>query len=92
MLILSFAHLGDSILLSTRLYLIEQALCRAHYQKVNPALIAPDGSVAEYRCKADSLQADVAMVFGLFDIVTLLCGKGRGYHERGLYPLRWPSD
>jgi hypothetical protein len=81
MLILAVADLGDAIFRSARLFLIEQALCRDYYRIEDPAVIAPDGSVGEYRCKSDSLQADVSMVYGLFDVVTLLCGKSPSSHR-----------
>ncbi|KAI8629727.1 hypothetical protein F5Y19DRAFT_464418 [Xylariaceae sp. FL1651] len=74
MLILAVADLGDAIFRSARLFLIEQALCRSYYQTEDPVVVAPNGSVEEYRCKSDSLQADVSMVYGLFDVLTLLCG------------------
>jgi hypothetical protein len=75
MFILAFADLGDAVFRSARLFLIEQGLCRAYYLIEDPSLIAPDGSIEEYRCKSDSLQANLSMVYGLFDVVTLLCGK-----------------
>jgi hypothetical protein len=88
-LILAVADLGDAIFRSARLFLIEQALCRDYYRIEDPAIIAPDGSVEEYRCKSDSLQADVSMVYGLFDVLTLLCGKSQNSHPRSLVRCGW---
>lgn len=75
MLLMAIAALGTAILRCARLFLIQQALCRAHYAIADPALVAPDGSVDESLCKSDGIQADLALVSGLFEIITLLSGK-----------------
>ncbi|KAB2571179.1 hypothetical protein BFW01_g1791 [Lasiodiplodia theobromae] len=71
---MSVAVLGTSILRSARLFLIEQALCRAYFEIEDPVLVGPDGSVDESRCKSNAMQADVSLVSGLFEVVTMVCG------------------
>ena len=75
MLVMATAALGTAILRSARLFLIEQALCRAYYETADPAVVRPDGSVDESRCKANGIQADVALVSGLFEVMTLISGE-----------------
>lgn len=74
MLILGIAGLGAATLRSARLFLVEQALCRAYYAVRAPRLVRPDGGVDEHLCKADALQADVALVSGVFEVFSLVCG------------------
>ena len=92
MLILGIAGLGAATLRSARLFLVEQALCRTHYAARAPRLIRLDGSVDERLCKADALQADVALVAGVFEVFTLVCGmkKKKPFPISPLFP-RCPS-
>lgn len=83
--IMSVAVLGTSILRSARLFLIEQALCRAYFEIEDPVLVGPDGSVDESRCKSNAMQADVSLVSGLFEAVTMVCGKSA--KQEGLFFL-----
>lgn len=75
MLLMGVSALAAAILRCARLFLIQQALCRAYYSVTQPSLIAPDGSVDETLCKSDEIQADLAMVSGLFEIITQLSGE-----------------
>jgi hypothetical protein len=75
MLVMGVTAFASSILRSVRLFLIEQALCRAYFEAVDPKMIRPDGSVEERRCKSNEIQANVALVSGLFEMVTLASGK-----------------
>jgi len=73
--LLATCTVGDATLNSSRLFLTEQALCRQYYIVHNPATIAPDGRVNEQQCKLDGIQAELSMVIGAFEALTLLCGK-----------------
>lgn len=73
--LLAAATVGDATLRSARLFLAEQALCRGYYVVHNPTLIAPDGRVEEQQCKLDGIQAELALVIGVFEALTRLGGK-----------------
>lgn len=73
--LLAAATVGDATLRSARLFLTEQALCRGYYTVHNPTLIAPDGRVEEQQCKLDGIQAELALVIGVFEALTRLGGK-----------------
>ena len=75
MSLMAVAALATAILRCARLFLIEQALCRTHYAIADPSLVRPDGSVDESLCKLDNLQADLALVSGLYEVITLLSGE-----------------
>lgn len=76
MLLMATAALATAILRCARLYLIQQSLCRSHLLLTgDPALVAPDGSIIDQSlCKANGIQADLALVSGVFEVGTLLCG------------------
>ena len=76
MLLMATAALATAILRCARLYLIQQSLCRSHLLLTgDPALVAPDGTIIDQSlCKANGIQADLALVSGVFEVGTLLCG------------------
>lgn len=73
--LLAAAAVGNAMLRSARLFLAEQALCRQYYSIHDPTMIAPHDRVNEEQCKLDGIQADLSMVMGVFEALTLLGGK-----------------
>jgi hypothetical protein len=67
--------MGISMMDTGQIFLMEQALCRDFYSKTSPDLILPDGSVPEASCKLESVQAQLAFLFGCYNISSLLPSK-----------------
>ncbi|KAH6857480.1 hypothetical protein BKA58DRAFT_424733 [Alternaria rosae] len=72
--LLAATAVSNAMLRSARLFLAEQALCRRYYAIHNPAIVAPDGRVDEQQCKLNVIQAELSMVIGVFEALTLLGG------------------
>ena len=73
--LLAAAAVGNAMLRSARLFLAEQALCRHYYSIHDPTMIDPHDRVKEEQCKLDGIQAELSMVMGVFEALTLLGGK-----------------
>jgi hypothetical protein len=87
MLSMALSAVGFSTLVSARLYLMEQALCRTYYLKSDPAMLRPDGSVSEMECKLNPIQADLAILAGTFEFMA--CVPGESYPSDTIV-LPWP--
>ena len=60
---------------STYLYLMEQFLCRQHYNLYEPAKIGGDGLVDEEMCKLPEIQAQLTSVQGVYHLLSFLPGR-----------------
>jgi MFS family permease len=49
---------------AAQLRLLESIICRAHYEKANPALIPPSGDIPESLCKVPAVQGTLAELLG----------------------------
>lgn len=63
-LVMILTVLGDSILNTSRLPLLEQSVCRSYYLIHDPATVGKDGSVPEVRCKTVEIQTELASLRG----------------------------
>jgi hypothetical protein len=89
--LLAAVAVGNAMLRSARLFLAEQAICRGYYAIHDPAILAPDGRVAEQQCKLDGIQAELSMVIGMFEVCMLLGGKRSAWTSK-LETLRLTSN
>lgn len=63
-LVMLLTALGDSILNTSRLPLLEQSVCRSYYLIHDPSIIGKDGSIPEMRCKIIEIQKELASLRG----------------------------
>lgn len=59
---------------SVRLFLIERYLCWRYYLAVDPKLIDSSGHVPEMLCKIADIQAELAQISGIFELLVLTPG------------------
>ncbi|KHN99774.1 Major facilitator superfamily domain, general substrate transporter [Metarhizium album ARSEF 1941] len=72
MTVMAVDGFGYALAKSAQTFLIEQALCRTFYAISDPAVIRPDGSVPEDRCKTEHLQSQVAFLSSTLNLTLLM--------------------
>jgi hypothetical protein len=75
MFVLAVDGFAYALAMSSQTFLIEQSLCRSLYTTTDPAVIRPDGSVPEHKCKMETLQSEVAFYSGLLNVSIMITGE-----------------
>lgn len=57
--------------------LIESRYCKRYYEKQDPHVILPDDTIPEELCKVDSVQQQLAWLFGCIIVIHVLAGERR---------------
>ncbi|KAH8812723.1 serine carboxypeptidase S28-domain-containing protein [Xylogone sp. PMI_703] len=71
---MSLIRLGNAMVGTTRVFLMEQTLCRTFYKISDPSAILPNGRIPEIKCKIDPVQSELALLHGAFNVGILIAG------------------
>ena len=69
------SNLASRLIQLPLLRICELGVCRKHYAALNPSLIDQEGNVEERLCKLDSIQQEVAYLFGLLGTILVIFGN-----------------
>ncbi|RMZ72981.1 major facilitator superfamily transporter [Pyrenophora seminiperda CCB06] len=72
-LLLVLVHLSAVLYTLPLNRVIELRLCQEHYQRSDPSLIQPDGSIPEKLCKIDDVQRRLAWLQGIMETTLVVC-------------------
>ncbi|KAE9371225.1 hypothetical protein N431DRAFT_491624 [Stipitochalara longipes BDJ] len=71
-ILVTLGAFASACLSSIYVYLIEQAVCRKHFLKFDPAIPSSHGLVDEESCKIPDVQAQVASINGIYTFLACL--------------------
>lgn len=72
MVALLLAAAAMATIQGARVFLIEQSLCRSHWELLDESKIRSDGSVPEELCKSTEVQSKLAQLTGLYEAFALI--------------------
>ncbi|CAE7205823.1 hypothetical protein PTNB73_07234 [Pyrenophora teres f. teres] len=72
-LLLVLVHLSAVLYTLPLNRVIELRLCQEHYERNDPTLIWPDGSIPEKLCKIDDVQRRLAWLQGIMETTLVVC-------------------
>ena len=72
--IFALSALSWNVFVSSRLFLMEQNVCRTYYKLHDPSKLLPDESVPEKLCKEAVIQAELVQLAGWLDTLWLIPG------------------